>query len=84
MSAPIISDAVRTGPLGDKESLREVLDFAALTRWEGGSMRSIATVPAKRAAGPDEVAAAAVDLAREYADYVHGTTLTFDSGGLAV
>ena len=36
MSATIISDAERTGPLGDKESLREVLEFAALTRWEGG------------------------------------------------
>ena len=50
----------------------------------GGFDEVIATVPAKRAAGPDEVAAAAVDLAREYADYVHGTTLTFDSGRLAV
>ena len=31
----------------------------------------IATVPVKRAAAPDEIAAAAVHLASEYADYVH-------------
>ena len=44
----------------------------------------IATVPVKRAAAPDEIAAAAVYLASEYADYVHGTKLTVDGGRLAV
>jgi NAD(P)-dependent dehydrogenase (short-subunit alcohol dehydrogenase family) len=33
---------------------------------------------------PDEIAAAAVYLATEYADYVHGTTLTVDGERLAV
>jgi len=44
----------------------------------------IATVPVKRATAPDEIAAAAVYLASEYADYVHCTTLTVDGGRLAV
>lgn len=33
---------------------------------------------------PNEIAAAAIYLASEYADYVHGTTLTVDGGRLAV
>ena len=37
----------------------------------------------KRAASPDEIAAAAVFLASDDADYVHGTTLTIDGGRLA-
>jgi NAD(P)-dependent dehydrogenase (short-subunit alcohol dehydrogenase family) len=32
----------------------------------------------------DEIAAAAIYLASDYADYVHGTTLTVDGGRLAV
>jgi NAD(P)-dependent dehydrogenase (short-subunit alcohol dehydrogenase family) len=44
----------------------------------------IATVPVKRAAAPDEIAAAPVTLASEYADYVHGTTLTVEGGRLKV
>jgi len=43
----------------------------------------IATVPVKRAASPEEIAAAAVYLASEDADYVHGATLTIDGGRLA-
>jgi NAD(P)-dependent dehydrogenase (short-subunit alcohol dehydrogenase family) len=44
----------------------------------------IATVPVKRAAAPDEITAAGVYLASEYADYVHGIRLTVDGGRLAV
>ena len=43
----------------------------------------IASIPVKRAASPDEIAAAAVFLASDDADYVHGTTLTIDGGRLA-
>ena len=36
-----------------------------------------------RFSAPDEIAAAAVYLASDHADYVHGTTLTVDGGRLA-
>ncbi|HEY7632612.1 MAG TPA: glucose 1-dehydrogenase [Thermoleophilaceae bacterium] len=48
-----------------------------------GFEQIIATVPVKRAASPDEIAAAAVYLASDDADYVHGTTLAIDGGRLA-
>jgi NAD(P)-dependent dehydrogenase (short-subunit alcohol dehydrogenase family) len=48
-----------------------------------GFEQIIATVPVKRAASPDEIAAAAVYLASEDADYVHGSTLAIDGGRLA-
>lgn len=48
-----------------------------------GFQQIIATVPVKRAASPEEIAAAAVYLASEDADYVHGTTLAIDGGRLA-
>ena len=40
-------------------------------------------MPIKRAASPKEIAAAAVYLASDDADYVHGTTLAIDGGRLA-
>lgn len=40
-------------------------------------------MPVKPAASPEEIAAAAVYLASEDADYVRGTTLTIDGGRLA-
>jgi NAD(P)-dependent dehydrogenase (short-subunit alcohol dehydrogenase family) len=48
-----------------------------------GFEQIIATVPVKRAASPQEIAAAAVYLASGDADYVHGTTLAVDGGRLA-
>ena len=48
-----------------------------------GFEQVIATVPIKRAASPKEIAAAAVYLASDDADYVHGTTLAIDGGRLA-
>jgi NAD(P)-dependent dehydrogenase (short-subunit alcohol dehydrogenase family) len=48
-----------------------------------GFEQVIATVPIKRAASPEEIAAAAVYLASEDADYVHGTRLAIDGGRLA-
>jgi NAD(P)-dependent dehydrogenase (short-subunit alcohol dehydrogenase family) len=43
----------------------------------------VATIPAQRAASPEEVAAAAVYLASSDADYVHGATLAIDGGRVA-
>ena len=71
----------KTGPLGDKESLREVLDFAALTRWEGGSMRSSPPCPPSGRPGRMRSPRPPSTLRGEYADYVHGTTLTSTADG---
>jgi NAD(P)-dependent dehydrogenase (short-subunit alcohol dehydrogenase family) len=55
----------------------------AAAAMQEGFEQIIQTVPVKRAASPEEIAAAAVYLASGDADYVHGTTLTVDGGRLA-
>ena len=42
------------------------------------------TLPARRVADPSEIAAAAVYLASDEANYVHGATLPVDGGGIAI
>lgn len=44
----------------------------------------IASVPVKRVASPQKIAAAAVYLASDDADYIHATALHIDGGRVAV
>jgi NAD(P)-dependent dehydrogenase (short-subunit alcohol dehydrogenase family) len=55
----------------------------AATALGPGFDQIVASVPVKRAASPEEIAAAAVYLAGAESDYVHGTTLAVDGGRLA-
>lgn len=71
-------------PTGHLNSSQVACVTPALTRWGKGFDEVIATASVKRTAAPDEITSAAVYPASEYADSVHGTTLTVNGGRLAV
>lgn len=56
----------------------------AETLGEEGLVLLASTLPAKRVALPSEIAAAAVYLASDEANYVHGATLPVDGGRIAI
>ena len=78
LSAELAASGITVNNVGPGYTATERLE--ELFKDESDKERLVATIPAKRFATPDEVAAAAVFLASQQAAYITGQTLIVDGG----